>query len=184
MKIIKDPTPGTLLVDDGLAALRLGPPDTENVVYLTYAFITQGPEHQILPSVLLDDWGKEIGKLALYSWIEENGQRFPRAELFGVAPNGAAAQYFLRDLELLANYPLYAFAGENAAPDSAVPVRAVLIPDDTVSAPQRAAPPDDVKFPLNRARVEWWRANPRRADLDFLRQPPPGKATEIRPPAT
>ncbi len=168
MKIIKDPVSGTLLVDGDQTALRLGVADSENQVYLSYAFITQGPGHHILPSVLLDDWGKEIGRMALYHWIQENGQRFPRAELFGVEPGGAPAQYFLRDLELLARFPVYAFTVKDAAPDSAVLIRAVLIPDDDVDDPRRATPPDDVGFPLDKANAAWWRVNPRQVELDFL----------------
>lgn len=170
MKIIKDPTSGTLLADGDLTALRLGLPDSETLVYLSYALITQGPGHQILPSVLLDDWGKEIRHLELYRWIEDNGQRFPRAEVFGTDPGGAQVQYFLRDLELLARYPLYAFAEKDAMPSSAVPIRAILLPDDAVDEPQRAGPPGDLKFPLRRASIEWWRVNARQTDLGFLRR--------------
>lgn len=171
MKIIKDTISGTLLADGDLTALLLGLPDSETLVYLSYALITQGPGHQILPSVLLDDWGKEIRHLELYRWIEENGQRFPRAEVFGIDPAGAKVQYFLRDLELLANYPLYAFSGKNAAPNSAVLVGAILLPDDGVDEPRRTGPPDDLRFPLRKASIEWWRVNPHQIDLSFLRRP-------------
>lgn len=170
MKIIKDPTAGTLLADGDLIALRLGAADSDSLVYLSYALVTQGPGHQILPSVLLDDWGREIRHLELYRWIEENGQRFPRAEVFGIDPAGAQVQYFLRDLELLARYPLYAYTEKNAAPNSAVVIRAILLPDDAVDEPQRARPPDDLKSPLRKTSTEWWRVNPRQTDLSFLRR--------------
>lgn len=169
MKIIKEPFHGTLLVDGDLCTLRQDSAGSENLLFLTYAFITHGPEHHILPSVLLDDWGKEIGGLELYRWIEENGQMFPRAEVFGIDPSGGKTQYFLRDLELTAKYPLYAFSGKDVATDSAVFVRAVLLPDDKIDEPQRVAPPGDIAWPLRRAAVEWWRVNPRQSALDFFR---------------
>lgn len=169
MRIIKEPVPGILVVDQELVALRLDSTDPVRLVYLSYALVTRGPEHQILPSVLLDDWGMEIGRLDLYRWIEENGQMFPRAEVFGTDPFGVKTQYFLRDLELSAKYPLYAFAERNAASASAARVNAILIPDDLTDEPQRITRPSDIKPPLRKADVEWWRVGLRQDTLDFLR---------------
>ncbi|MBP9503232.1 MAG: hypothetical protein KBF17_13815 [Candidatus Promineofilum sp.] len=174
MKLIKKSVPGVLLVDDDLAVLRLDKTGSENRVYLSFAFITHGPGYRILPSVLLDDWGNEVSYSDLYDWIRDNGLRFPRAELFGFDPAGLQTQYFLRDLELFAEYPLYAFAEKDSTPDSAVLVRAIFLPGEAVDAPQRVATPDDIEFPLSKTDVEWWRVNLRQNDLEFLRKPPPG----------
>ena len=70
--IIKHAVPGTLIIDDGKAALRLGAPEAPEQVHLAYALVTQGPELQILPALLLDDWGNEVSGLALYGWINDN----------------------------------------------------------------------------------------------------------------
>lgn len=174
MKLIKKSIPGVLLVDGDLAALRLDSTEPENRVYLSYAFLTHGPGYRILPAVLLDDWGNEVSHSNLYHWIRENGLRFPRAELFGFDPAGLQTQYFMRDLELFAEYPLYAFADRDSTPDSAVLVRAILLPGEAVDAPQRVATPDDIMFPLSKADVEWWRVNLHQNDLEFLHKPPPG----------
>lgn len=166
--IIKEPIPGSLIIDGEKVALRLGEPETADRVYLAYALVTQGPEYQILPSVLLDDWGNEVGSLALYAWIKDNGLRFPRAEVFGESPAGAPAQYFLRDLELLGQFPVYAFTESDAPASSGVMVRDVLVPDAAASAPQPTEAPENVAPPLREGQLHWWRVNPRQAGLSFI----------------
>lgn len=167
--IVKESIPGEIVIDGGAVAIRLLAPDAGRSVQLAYALITQGPEHHILPSILLDDWGNEVGGLRLYQWIADNGLRFPRAELFGAAPSGSPAQFFLRDMELLANYPVYAFGPSEQPNAPGQLVSAVLIPDRAAREPQRAEPPDVVGKLLRRGQVSWWRVPPGWADLAFLR---------------
>lgn len=166
--IIKDSIPGTLIREGNRAALRLGEPAAGDTVYLAYALVTQGPEYQIMPSVLLDDWGNEVGSPALYDWIRENGLRFPRAEVFGESPAGAPAQYFLRDLELLGRFPVYAFRDADAPTAEGVLVGDVLIPDAATTEPQPIDPPADIAFPLREGQLRWWRVDPQSAGLDFI----------------
>lgn len=166
--IITQPIPGTLIVDGAQKALRLGEPGSAERVYLAYALVTQGPEYQILPSVLLDDWGNKVGSLNLYAWIRENGLRFPRAEVFGESPAGAPGQYFLRDLELFGHYPVYAFSGADAPAATGILVRDVLVPDVAVTAPQPTEPPTEIAPPLREGHLRWWRVNPRQAGLGFI----------------
>lgn len=154
--IIKEAVHGELVpFEDGLA-LRLDSHDEAKTVYLAYALITQGPELRILPSMLLDDWGTEIGELRLYQWIEENGLRFPRAEVFGKDPSGSSVQYFVRDLELFGKYPVYAFPDENTPAGSGVELDAVLVVSGSISVVEPVEPPDGVSAPLRRAKVQWW----------------------------
>lgn len=154
--IIKEVVRGELVpFEDGLA-LRLDNHDGTETVYLAYALVTQGPGLRVLPSVLLDDWGAEIGGLQLYQWIEENGLRFPRAEVFGKDPSGSPVQYFIRDLELFGKYPVYAFSAEDAPDATGVQVDTVLIMRDGNDAPEPIEPPDDIGTPLRRAKVQWW----------------------------
>ena len=159
MSFIKQRVTGTLLVAGERAALRLQEGD-EPVVYLAFALTTQGIAAQIIPSVLLDDWGKEIKGLGLYDWVQEHGPRFPRAELFGYSPDGQSVQYFLRDMELFAPIVVY------AAADKALPVQQwarltdIVIPALDVIAPEPGDTPDDVTGPLRMARLGWWRVAP------------------------
>lgn len=166
--IITQAIPGTLLVDGDRVALRLGDPEATERVYLAYALVTQGPEYQILPSVLLDDWGNQVGSLNLYAWIRENGLRFPRAEVFGESPAGAPAQYFLRDLELFGRFPVYAFSEAGAPAASGVLVRDVLVPDAATAGPQLTEPPQEIVIPLREGQLRWWRINLHQAGLEFI----------------
>lgn len=167
MKFIKQHVAGTLLVGNERAALRLEEGE-EPAVYLAFALTTQGIAAQIIPSVLLDDWGKEIKGLALYEWVSENGLRFPRAELFGFSPDGQSVQYFLRDMELFV--PLVAYAGA----DKELPITQwprltdVLLTALDVIAPETAELPAGVAGPLRRAGVNWWRVAPGFDDLELL----------------
>ena len=174
MKFIKQRMAATLLADGPWVALRLheeGP--EEEAVYLAFALTTQGIAAQIVPAVLLDDWGKEIKGLALYDWVQEHGWRFPRAELFGVSPHGEAVQYFLRDMELLAPWVVYAAADKSLPIGDWLPVQAVLLPDGALFAPEPAEVPPDLTGPLRVGRVAWWRVPPDTIDLSFL-EPPAG----------
>lgn len=154
--IVKEAVRGELVpFGDGLA-LRFDSRDDAETVYLTYALVTQGPELHVLPAMLLDDWGTEIGGLRLYRWIEENGLRFPRAEVFGQDPNGNTVQYFVRDLELFGQYPLYAFSADDAPVTSGVLLDAVIIPREGIALPEPVDLPDGISAPLRRAKVGWW----------------------------
>lgn len=174
MKFIKQRIPATLLADGEWVALRLheNEPEAEGI-YLAFALTTQGIAAQIVPAVLLDDWGKEIKGLALFEWVAEHGWRFPRAELFGVSPHGQAEQYFLRDMELLAPLVVYASADKSLPIGDWWPVQAVLIPDATLFAPELTVAPADLTGPLRRAGVSWWRVPPDTTDLSFLEPPEP-----------
>ncbi len=160
--IIKEAVHGELVpFGDGLA-LRLDSHNGAKMVYLAYALVTQGPELRILPSMLLDDWGTEIGGLRLYQWIEDNGLRFPRAEVFGKDPGGNSVQYFVRDLELFGKFPVYAFSAEDAPDATGVQLDTVLIMRDgnsTPEPPEPIEPPDSISAPLRRAKVQWWTAS-------------------------
>jgi hypothetical protein len=155
--IVKEPIHGRLVADGDGFNLRLEASDSENLIFLAYALVTQGPELQILPSVLLDDWGNEIKGLSIYQWIHENGLHFPRAEVFGFNPTGAPTQYFLRDLELFAKYPVYAFTAQDAPDSSGVPVGVILIPTEGNDSGQSIEPPEEISALLRRGHVDWQR---------------------------
>ena len=172
VKFIKQHVVGTLLVAGERAALRLQGGD-EPSVYLAFALTTQGIAAQIIPALLLDDWGKEIKGLALYAWVREHGLHFPRAELFGFSPAGQSIQYFLRDMELFA--PVVAYA----AVDKALPIEQWsrltdgLVPALDVIAPEPTDIPDAVTGPLREARLGWWRVAPSFDAPELLELPAP-----------
>lgn len=129
-----------------------------NLVILRFAFVTRGPgggDH-IFPAFILDDWGREIGSLKLYRWVRENGERFPRAEIFGYEQDGRETQCFVRELELYATLPCYAFLSpEQQIPEGRL-ISAIFLPDSSVEEVQRISKPAEVRRPLRSARVTWW----------------------------
>ncbi len=157
--IIKELVHGRLIGEEDRPMLRLDREDSGDHVYLAYALVTQGPGHHVLPSVLLDDWGNELERLRLFDWIKENGLRFPRAELFGKSPSGKSVQYFLRDLELFGQYPVYVFAADDAPDSSGTLLQTIVVADDESDSPE-TLPPDWVGGRLRSAQVEWRRAEP------------------------
>lgn len=133
--------------------------DAPDVHVLRYAFIVRGPDtgDHIFPALILDDWGREIRSLNLYRWVRENGDRFPRAEIFGLERDGRETQCFVRELELYARLPCYVFANVESSIASGSRVAAVFLPDDSVEKPRRIKEPKDIEQPLRRAMVTWWK---------------------------
>lgn len=174
MKFIKQHVVGSLLVAGERAALRLGEGDAPGV-YLAFALTTQGIAAQIIPSVLLDDWGKEIKGLALYEWVHEHGLRFPRAELFGFGPDGQACQYFLRDMELFTPVVAYAAADKELPIGQWSRLTDGVVPALDVIAPEPADVPDSVMGPLREAWLAWWRVAPGFEALGLLDLPAPSE---------
>ena len=145
--------------------------DLADLIILRYAFITRGPgggDH-IFPAFILDDWGREIRTLKLYRWVRENGERFPRGEIFGFEQDGRETQCFLRELELYAHYPCYAYrVEEQDVPDGQL-INAIFLPDPAASEPQKIARPEELRRPLRAAQVTWWRIPENGTALDLSR---------------
>ena len=171
MRAVRQRVAGELLVQKGQAALILHQlkPDGEetDLITLRFPFVTRGPgggDH-IFPSFILDDWGREIRSLKLYDWVHENGQRFPRAEIFGFERDGRETQCFLRELELYARLPCYAYPAANLPVNKGVLLSAALLLGESVNKPQRIERPAGLKRPMGAARLTWWRIPP--GDMTF-----------------
>jgi hypothetical protein len=125
-------------------------------VFLRYALRVRETEVEIFPESLLDDWGHEIKSLDLYDWIQENGFQFPRAEIFGFDRMGKRRQFFLRELDLMARYPCYAFESSQTPITKGVLVRANLIPNRHINQPKPIKRPPEIEGPMRNALVSWW----------------------------
>ncbi|MCA9952437.1 MAG: hypothetical protein KDE48_22460 [Anaerolineales bacterium] len=169
---------GKLLTSDGQTALILEnlrvDKDTHNVVFLRYALVTKGSEEHIFPAFLMDDWGHEVHGLKLYAWVSENGARFPRGEIFGFEQDGRETQCFLRELELYARLPCYAYPSADSAVETGSLLDAILLPAMAVDAAVRIKRPSELKRPLRTARVSWWQIPAKTHNFDFslLVEPP------------
>lgn len=159
MKPLTQRVHGKVYVKEGEGALLLD--EAMDLVYLRHALIVQGTQQHIFPAVALDDWGHERKTLALYDWIYEEGQRFPRAEVFGFDRTGAETQYFLRDLETYFKWPCYAYPEKGLSLPAGERIHTVLLPDPAHDGPPaQTKRPTHITGPLRRAAVEWQHANP------------------------
>jgi hypothetical protein len=157
---------GQLYRKEEQTALLLAPPGQEqeasSALFLRYALVMQGTERHIFPSLLLDDWGKERDTIGLYRWIFEQGQRFPRAEIFGFDHLGRKTQVFLRDLEIFFKYPCYIAPARNASIADSERLHVIFLPEPgRQGAPQEVEAPEQITWPLRHSAVQWRQANAR-----------------------
>jgi hypothetical protein len=173
MKPIKQRVGGEVLAQGDAYALvlRTLQPDAEDsdLVYLRFPFLTRGPGDVIFPAMVVDDWGREMRSLGLYKWVRENGDRFPRSEIFGYEADGRETQVFLREMELLARLPCYAYAAPESAVTQGHLISAVLIEEPGTETAARIKRPPDLSLPLSAARVSWWHIPPGLRDIDLAR---------------
>jgi hypothetical protein len=137
-----------LLTDDGSRCL------------LRFGYLRRGTGDVFLPETMLDDWGHEIGGVALYHWVGENATHFPRAELFGFDRAGRPQQCFVRELDLTASYICLAYSDASTTLTEGVRIDAVLLPATGTSRRRLERAPDNISFPLRKAEVKWWLVEP------------------------
>jgi hypothetical protein len=125
-------------------------------VYFCYTLMVRESDVELYPESLLDDWGHEIKSLDLYEWIQDNGHMFPRAEIFGFDKVGKRRQYFLRELDLMASYPSYAFESAQSPITNGVKVTAIFVPSPHITQPKRINCPPEIEEPMRNALVSWW----------------------------
>lgn len=127
-----------------------------NPIWVSLAFVERESAELILPASILDDWGREITSLDLYHWVSKNGEQFPRAEIFGVRPNGIPVQRFLREIDLTATLPCYACDNFKEALASMVQVDSVFIINAEIEEAERISPPEHISFPFRSIKAHWW----------------------------
>lgn len=140
--------PGVLIIDP-----------SEDQVYVRYALLTHGSGELIFPELLLDDWGHEIRTLALYQWIHENGDHFPRAELFGFDKTGKDQQHFLRELDFRSAFPCYGYVNQASSLSEGVRLDYFIVVDNESFPPYGPVDLSSYKFPMTNADVNWLKAN-------------------------
>ena len=134
--------------DSTLTLINATPTEETAVsLHLLFPFITRGDEIHIFPVSLLDDWGTEIRGLQLYEWVRENGEQFPRAELFGMDKNGRSTQEFLRGLEIYFRFPCYLHPADSPLHIGNIPIKTIILPANTERK--------NLPYPLRRANVTW-----------------------------
>lgn len=159
---------------NGRLALLLTDPKpqiaSEASLWLRFAFVTVGVEEHLFPSFLIDDWGGEVRSLPLYRWVQDKGNQFPRAEIFGFERDGTSVQYFVRELELYAKLPCYVYPDKQTPLAEGRLLDAILLPEPTISQPEKIKRPSHLKRPLAAARVRWWQVPTTLTQFHFSHQ--------------
>ena len=125
-----------------------------------------GPESLFFPAFLLDDWGNEIKGLKLYRWLREEGNEFPRAEVFGFGHNGEKQQRFARELEIYDTPRCVAFESREAALESGYPISRVLRWAEKGEPAGSTQRPTERGLPMKRAKLPWFAVTPASLEAD------------------
>lgn len=160
VKPLTDQQQGWLYRSGERLALLTGE-ETAPAVHLRYAFLLQRSEIPIFPALLIDDWGQERRDLSLYRWVHDEGQRFPRSEIFGFERDGSETQVFLRALEIFMKLPCFVYPRRATPVGEGQRLHYVFLADSLHDGlPARAAIPATTGWPLRHAAVRWRVANP------------------------
>lgn len=140
---------------------------TSDSVYLRYAFRLLGTRASVFPGTILDDWGAEISGIKVYRWIRENGDAFPRAEIFGKNIDGVAEQYFIRELDLTMKIRCYAYASRDEELKKGRAIQNILFINPEAAAPIKRRRPAQLRRPVRGTRITYWEIPPLAADETF-----------------
>lgn len=166
MRSIRQKVWGKLFVENGRAVLWRTNDETPvagvtpDRIILRYALTIRGPEFLIFPAIVVMDYGEELRKLRIYDWLRDNGDYYPRSEVFGyLQSSGAETQHFLREIELHYKYPIFAYPSLETPLQDGIPLDKIVLTtddDDAPSSPIKTKRPTGTPSPLRRAVVEWW----------------------------
>lgn len=150
---------GTHYIRGGDHAILLA--DDAPPLSLRPALVARGAENHIFAALVVDDWGRERKGPGLYRWLYEQGDRYPRSEIFGFDAQGDELQIFLRDLELSYRLPCYLFEHDNAPIAAGQRLQYAIIAGAAgLSEPQKIAAPEDAPFPLRHGALGWRQIDP------------------------
>ena len=141
--------------------------ENENSLFLRYAFLLYGSAEPVFPGMILDDWGAEIKGIKMYRWVRENGDAFPRAEIFGQDIDGKQDQYFVRELDLTLKIRCYAYSDRSALLNAGCRVQNVLLPNDSAALPIKRRRPAGIKRPIRGTRINYWEYTPKDENFNF-----------------
>ncbi|MEM7802682.1 MAG: hypothetical protein AAF633_26055 [Chloroflexota bacterium] len=131
--------------------------------FMRFAFVIQGIERPFLPAFAMDDWGTEIRKLSIYQWLFQDGDQYPRTEIFGFEQehNGSwiQTQRFLREFELGLKYPTFAVTNKSGFPKREDTIDGIGIIDHEIDQVIRVSALKSWPMPLKRTSVSVWRGS-------------------------
>ncbi|MEM9776817.1 MAG: hypothetical protein AAF902_19710 [Chloroflexota bacterium] len=158
-KILTDEVNGRQInvvrVDEVLPKRENTPPAGSDRLYLRFGFVFMGTEKPMIPSFVVDDRGNENHRLRLMEWVYQQGDMYPRSEIFGYELNEnkewVETQIFIRELELSIRFFTWVVDDLKAPPAGQIVHRFHVI-DEKVSEPTKIRKPESWVLPLQRSR--------------------------------
>lgn len=120
----------------GPEAPALGVPLMEAPIYLRPGYrLWEAPEY-VLPHTVVDDIGQEFGEPDVFTWLESQGDLFPRSDVIGYLPLGGEKSVVTKALDLT-DLVVFASSEPEAAPFVRVSlaIEARAVPDDYALRP-------------------------------------------------
>lgn len=136
------------------------PADSQRL-WLRFGFAFRGNERPVIPSFVIDDNGNEEHRLRFLEWVYNEGDRYPRSEVFGYELNEdgsdwIATQCFIRELELSLRFYTWVVDDLKAGAGDGLRVDRFGIATDGLTKPQRIKRPEEWLLPLKRAQATCW----------------------------
>lgn len=149
----------TVRIDEVLPKRDQPAPAGSERLYLRFGFVFMGTEKPLIPSFLKDDHGNENHRLRLMEWVYQQGDMYPRSEIFGYELNDSRewveTQVFVRELELSIRF--FTWVVEDLkAPPAGLRVHRFAVSDQNVTEPIKIRKPESWVLPLQRAQATCW----------------------------
>jgi len=129
-------------------------------LWLRFGFAFRGTENPLLPSFVKNDTGEEEHRLRFLEWVYNDGDRYPRSEIFGYEldhkGNWVDMQCFIRELELSHRFYTWVVDDLKGGPGDGLRVDRLGIVQDGITEPMRVKRPADWLLPLKRSQATCW----------------------------
>ncbi len=119
----------------GPDAVALGLPLFGPPAYLRPAYWLWEEQTYLLVDEAIDDIGQRFTAAAAYTFIEERGDAFPRADVLGTLPNGERRSVFMKELDLAAVAAYVAAAPDGPSVPLNLVLEALAVPDGRALRP-------------------------------------------------
>ncbi|MFK7802950.1 MAG: hypothetical protein AB8G95_15065 [Anaerolineae bacterium] len=136
------------------------PADSQRL-WLRFGFAFRGTEKPVIPSFVIDDNGKEEHRMRFVEWVYNEGDRYPRSEVFGYeqtqdGTDWVEMQCFIRELELSLRFYTWVVDTLKAGPGDGLRVDRFGVAIEGIMEPQKMKRPQDWLLPLKRSQATCW----------------------------
>ena len=135
-------------------------PAGSDKLWLRFGFAFRGTEKPLIPSFVKDDTGNEEHRLRFLEWVYNDGDHYPRSEIFGYEldhnKNWVPMQCFIRELELSLRFFTWVVDDLKVGPGDGLRVHRFGVVKDGITEPQRIKRPDSWLLPLKRSQATCW----------------------------